>query len=85
MQRHYHQILAMDSSVTLPMEQRQIHHAIAATVGSPDQMLALPSSLFGDFLSADQAWAILSFPDENGKYEKSALISEIEGAGLRSL
>jgi hypothetical protein len=37
------------------MEQRQIRHAVAAAVGSPDQMVALPSSLFGDLLSADQA------------------------------
>ena len=48
--------------MTIGMEQHTVLCGITATVGSPDDMMVVPTGEHGDFLVANGAKAILFFP-----------------------
>lgn len=53
----------MNLTMAIWMKQHPVFSGIAAAVGSPNQVMVMPSSEFGDFLLADRAASVL-FPPE---------------------
>ena len=55
-------IQVMDLLMAMWVKKNPISCQIAATFGSPDEVVAVPAGLCGDFLGADWADSLLRFP-----------------------
>ena len=62
MRLHHREILTMKLVMARRMKEHTVLYAIAATSGTPYDVMAVPSSQFGDLLLADGAKPALFLP-----------------------
>jgi hypothetical protein len=55
-------LLVMHLSVTIGVEKEQVGEIVRATVDPIENMMNVPSTLFGDLLVADRAFSLLLIP-----------------------
>jgi hypothetical protein len=62
-ERDYRELQAVELAMALGVKQYPVGYAVAASMRSPDFVMAMPSGECGNPLSADWAYAVL-FPPE---------------------
>ncbi len=68
--------------MTLRMEEQTVLGCIRATMRSPNNVVVVPPSEFGDFLVADRTEAVLFLPEANELASLSEIVHHFEAKSL---